>query len=51
MLNIYCKMCNHVARDEQALVEHVSNEHGLGLYVIELQKKIAEVEKRTYPSQ
>jgi hypothetical protein len=29
-----------MARDEQALLEHVSNEHGLGLYVIELQKLI-----------
>ena len=38
MLNIYCKMCNHVARDEQSLVRHISKEHGLGLYVIELQK-------------
>ena len=41
MLNIYCKMCNHVARDKQALVEHISTEHGLGLYVIELQKIIS----------
>jgi hypothetical protein len=44
-------MGNHVARDERALVEHVSDEHGLGLYVIELQKKIAEVEKGTYPGE
>jgi hypothetical protein len=39
-------MCNHVARDEQALVEHVSKEHGLGLYIIELQKKLNAIELR-----
>jgi hypothetical protein len=40
-------MCNHVARDEQALVEHVSDEHGLGLYVIELQKIITKLFRLT----
>jgi hypothetical protein len=39
MLHIYCKMCNHVARDEQALVKHILDEHELGLYVVELQKR------------
>jgi hypothetical protein len=36
-------MCNHVAKDEQALVEHISSEHGIELYVIELQKIISEL--------
>jgi hypothetical protein len=43
MLHIYCIMCNHVASDEQALAKHVSNEHGLGLYVIELQKILSKL--------
>jgi hypothetical protein len=36
-------MCNHVAKNEQALVEHISDEHGIGLYVIELQKIISKL--------
>lgn len=32
-----------MARDEQAIVEHISIEHGLGLYVIELQKMISKL--------
>jgi hypothetical protein len=43
MLNIHCKMCNHVAGNEQDLVKHISNEHELGLYVIELQKIITKL--------
>ena len=39
MLNVYCKMCTHVAKDDQALVEHISKDHNLGLYLIALQKK------------
>lgn len=40
---IYCKMFNYVARDKQALIKHISAEHGLGLYVIELQKIISKL--------
>jgi hypothetical protein len=41
-------MCNHVASNEQALAEHVLKEHGLGLYVVDLQKKIDKLEDRMY---
>jgi hypothetical protein len=39
-MQIYCEMYNHVAKDDQALVEYVSKVHSLGLYVIALQSKI-----------
>jgi hypothetical protein len=40
-------MYNHVAKDDQALVEHISKDHNLGLYVIVLQKKITKLANKT----
>jgi hypothetical protein len=31
MMNVHCIMCKHVAKDEKALAEHISNQHGLSL--------------------
>jgi hypothetical protein len=47
MLNVYCEMCNHVAKDDQALVDHISKAHNLGLYIITLQRKITKLANRT----
>jgi hypothetical protein len=47
MLNVYCEMCTHVAKDDQAHVEHISKDHNLGLYLIALQKKITKLANRT----
>ena len=41
-------MCKHVARDDQASVQHITKEHGFELYVITLQRKIARIAGETY---
>jgi hypothetical protein len=49
MFEIFCQMCKHVAKDDQALVQHITKEHGFELYLVRLQRKIARIAGETYP--
>lgn len=46
MMHIYCEMCTRVTKDEKDLAEHISNQHGLSMYVICVTKENCKISKQ-----